>query len=120
MPFADLSDAQLSAILRGKHPALVRDGSDWIVRELAAVGLQEDDEAAENLIRKMAKAGLGLCKARTRKGTRCRALGDGAGGRCSLHGGDSTGPVTLKGKQSALQALARARLKRWGVDPDKA
>lgn len=119
MPFSDLSDEQLIAIFRGKHPALVRDDSDWIVEELAAVGLREDDEAAENLIRKMARSGHGLCKAKTRGGTPCKALGDGAGGRCSLHGGDSTGPVTLKGKQSSLQALVRARLKRRGIDPDK-
>lgn len=113
MRFADLSNEQLFAILHGKHPALVHDGSDWIVRELAAVGLQEDDEAAENLIRKMAKTGCGLCKARTRKGTRCRALGDGAGGRCKNHGGESTGPTTPSGKARAMAALALARIKRW-------
>ncbi|WP_018913668.1 HGGxSTG domain-containing protein [Thiomonas sp. FB-6] len=119
MSFDHLTTEQLRAIIHGKHPALVRGGNDWITDELAAVGLQESDEAADNLIRKMAKTGFGLCKARTRRGSPCRALGDGAGGRCILHGGASVGPVTLKGKQNALQALVRARLKRRGIDPDK-
>ena len=113
MPFADLSNDQLFAILHGKHPALVRDGSDWIVQELAAVGLLENDEAAENLVRKMAKTGHGLCKAKTRKGSPCRDLGDGAGGRCKNHGGQSTGPTTPSGRAQAMAALALARIKRW-------
>ena len=84
--------------------------------------LRENDEAAENLIRKMAKSGHGLCKARTRRGTPCKVLGGGAGGRCSLHGGDSTGPTTAEGRETALQALARGRarlqLLRRGIDPE--
>jgi hypothetical protein len=36
------------------------------------------------------------CRAKTRKGTPCRALGL-ANGRCALHGGASTGPRTAAG-----------------------
>lgn len=44
------------------------------------------------------------CEARTRKGTlcRCKAL---ATGRCRLHGGKSTGPISIEGKLRALQNL---------------
>ena len=118
MAIRDLPTEALAAILRGVRPAFATGEGDWIKDELRAVGIDPDDERADNLIRKMNKTGFGLCKARTSKGTRCLALGDGAGGRCSLHGGDSTGPTTPKGKQRALEALVRARLKRLGIDPD--
>ncbi len=69
---------------------------------------------------KMGKSGCGLCKAKTRKGTPCLALGDGRGGRCKNHGGQSTGPTTTSGKARASAALALARIKRWKtVQPDK-
>jgi hypothetical protein len=44
------------------------------------------------------------CGAKTRKGTacKCKAL---TNGRCKLHGGLSTGPRTIEGKQRALSNL---------------
>ena len=45
------------------------------------------------------------CGATTRRGTACQRKDIGAGGRCKLHGGMSTGPRTRKGKRrSALNA----------------
>lgn len=43
------------------------------------------------------------CGARTRAGTQCKRLGSGAGGRCRMHGGDSTGPRTEEGKSKSAQ-----------------
>ncbi len=56
------------------------------------------------------------CGARTRKGTPCRAPGNGAGGRCKLHGGKSTGPRTKKGKEAARLAVVR-RWSRYRAEP---
>ncbi|MBW4048849.1 MAG: hypothetical protein HIU89_13255 [Proteobacteria bacterium] len=60
-------------------------------------------------MRKMEKSDCGLCKAKTRKGTACLALGAGRGGRCKNHGGESTGPKTDAGRKRALAALERYR-----------
>lgn len=49
------------------------------------------------------------CGARTRIGGHCRARGSGAGGRCRLHGGASTGPRTADGRERCRQAV----LRRW-------
>lgn len=116
MAIRDLPFEALGAILQGVHPAIAA-GETWIEDELRAVGIAPDDERAWLLLSKMGKTGFGLCKAKTRKGTPCLALGDGAGGRCKNHGGLSTGPTTPKGKQRALEALVRARLKRLGINP---
>lgn len=48
----------------------------------------------------------GLCGARTRKGTSCANRGM-ANGRCRMHGGKSTGPRTMEGRER----IARARRK---------
>ena len=113
MAVRDLPTEALVAILRGVRPAFATGEGDWIKDELRAVDIDPDDERADNLIRKMNKTGFGLCKAKTRKGTLCIALGDGAGGRCKNHGGQSTGPRTANGKVRAMAALALARVKRW-------
>ncbi len=112
MAIRDLPNEALAAILRGVHPAIAA-GNDWIEDELRAVGVDPNEDRAWLLMRKMEKTGLGLCKAKTRKGTLCIALGDGAGGRCKNHGGQSTGPRTANGKARAMAALALARVKRW-------
>ena len=50
----------------------------------------------------------GQCGARAKStGKPCRARGTGAGGRCKLHGGASTGPRTPEGKARALANLRR-------------
>jgi hypothetical protein len=54
----------------------------------------------------------GRCGARTRSGEPCRAPGNGAGGRCKLHGGKSTGPRSKKGKEVARLAVIR-RWEKW-------
>lgn len=46
------------------------------------------------------------CGARTRKGTPCRCKA-GRNGRCNFHGGLSTGPRTLAGKQKSATNLPK-------------
>lgn len=55
-----------------------------------------------------------FCGARTRKGTscRCKALKNG---RCRLHGGLSTGPLTEAGKRKSAENLVKARIALTGV-----
>jgi hypothetical protein len=45
-------------------------------------------------------------------GQPCRAPGNGAGGRCKLHGGQSTGPRTTEGRARIAEA-ARRRWATW-------
>jgi len=49
------------------------------------------------------------CGARTRAGHACRRKGSGRGGRCLNHGGKSTGPRSIEGRQR----IARAQTDRW-------
>ena len=51
------------------------------------------------------------CGARTRKGTPCQRHPYGLKGRCPLHGGLSTGPRTLEGRQR----VAEAQRQRWAA-----
>jgi hypothetical protein len=44
------------------------------------------------------------CGARTRSGKPCIAPGTGRGGRCKNHGGLSTGPKTIEGRQRVIEA----------------
>ncbi len=107
----DLSLDALSAIINGKPAPLVM-GGDWIDAELRAAGIDPDTADPDRvwlLAHKMEKTGYGLCKAKTRKGTPCLCLGDGANGRCKLHGGMSTGPRTPEGRERALENLLRGR-----------
>ena len=50
-----------------------------------------------------------LCGARTRAGHPCKRRGLGRGGRCANHGGASTGPRTMEGRQR----IAAAQRARW-------
>ena len=52
------------------------------------------------------------CGARTRPGHPCRRKGSGKGGRCPNHGGKSTGPRTIEGRNRIANAQ-RARWQRW-------
>src|SRR5258705_12274866 len=69
----------------------------------------------EETARGMLEAGLlrlrwPRCGAYARStGKPCRAQGNGRGGRCKLHGGNSTGPRTKEG----IQRLREAAKKRW-------
>jgi DNA-binding XRE family transcriptional regulator len=47
------------------------------------------------------------CRARTRKGTPCRAMALPGKARCKFHGGMSTGPKSDAGKERIRQALKR-------------
>ncbi len=52
------------------------------------------------------------CGAKTRSGQPCRRQGSGRGGRCINHGGYSTGPKTVEGRQR----IADAQRRRWLAD----
>ena len=39
-----------------------------------------------------------LCRAKTRSGYPCKRVGNPKNGRCYLHGGKSTGPITEEGR----------------------
>jgi len=52
------------------------------------------------------------CGARTRAGHPCRRKGTGKGRRCRNHGGRSTGPRTIEGRERIASAQ-RARWQRW-------
>jgi hypothetical protein len=60
------------------------------------------------------------CGAKTRAGHPCQRKGLGRGGRCANHGGASTGPKTIEGRQR----IAEAQRRRWAAcamaaaDPD--
>lgn len=49
------------------------------------------------------------CGAKTRAGHPCRRKATGRGGRCSLHGGKSTGPRSIWGRER----IASAQRERW-------
>lgn len=51
------------------------------------------------------------CGAKTRKGTRCRLLSEAGRRRCKFHGGMSTGPRTIEGRER----IAEAQRKRWAL-----
>ena len=59
------------------------------------------------------------CGAMTRAGHPCRRKGLGKGGRCSNHGGMSTGPRTEEGRQRLREAVrarwARQRAERVAI-----
>ena len=54
------------------------------------------------------------CGAMTRQGTPCKAKAL-KNGRCKNHGGLSTGPRTLEGKERSRQAVVR----RWHGEPTR-
>ena len=56
------------------------------------------------------------CGARTRAGHPCKRKGLGKGGRCPNHGGMSTGPRTIEGRQR----IAEAQRRRWKANRAKA
>ncbi|MBL4874387.1 MAG: helix-turn-helix transcriptional regulator [Rhodobacteraceae bacterium] len=49
------------------------------------------------------------CGAKTRKGAPCRLLSEAGRRRCKFHGGMSTGPRTIEGRER----IATAQRKRW-------
>ncbi|MHA6686881.1 HGGxSTG domain-containing protein [Mesorhizobium sp. A556] len=53
--------------------------------------------------------GLSLCGAKTRKGAPCRAKALPGRNRCKFHGGMSTGPKTIQGRDR----IAEAQRRRW-------
>jgi hypothetical protein len=52
------------------------------------------------------------CGAKTRRGTPCQRPGTGQGGRCHLHGGESTGPKSTYGR-AAIGAAQKTRWADW-------
>lgn len=55
----------------------------------------------------------GLCGARTKAGKPCAHAGSGKGGRCHLHGGESTGPSTFEAGGTRSKQLAGALQGLW-------
>lgn len=55
----------------------------------------------------------GRCGARTRAGKPCAHSGTGKGGRCFLHGGESTGPTTFEAGGRHSKQLAGALAGLW-------
>ena len=66
-------------------------------------------EAEEAMMRALARV---PCRARTRRGTACRALSEPGRRRCRFHGGRSTGPRTAEGRARIAEAQ-RLRWARW-------
>ena len=65
---------------------------------------REDERAAKRRVR---------CEARTtRKGTPCKNMSEPGRRRCKHHGGRSTGPKTVEGRERIAEAQ-RARWARW-------
>lgn len=60
-------------------------------------------------------AGPKRCGARTRKGTPCRAKVLPGKARCRFHGGLSTGPKTVEGRDRIAEAQRR-RWARWRIE----
>ena len=54
--------------------------------------------------------GLLICGAKTRSGMPCKSFVVAGGKRCRLHGGYSTGPVTLEGKLRCAENMRRVRI----------
>lgn len=87
------------------------------IRARAAWGFTEPDtKRIEAELARMAKAHAQRqatmrmrCNAKTRKGTPCRALSLPGKQRCKFHGGLSTGPRTIEGREK----IAEAQLTRW-------
>jgi hypothetical protein len=69
-------------------------------------------DAFPRSVRTPARYGVQLCGARTRRGTLCQRKGLGKGGRCPNHGGCSTGPKTIEGRQRISQ-VQRQRWAEW-------
>jgi hypothetical protein len=75
-------------------------------RWLAVLEQRAAKATARDVVRKLKER---PCCAKTRSGTSCKRRGLGRGGRCANHGGLSTGPRTLEGRQR----IAEAQRKRW-------
>ena len=101
-----LTDEELIANFRRLEAQ--EDSVYGLMRKWIAVGASP--ELAARRADSYLRTGLLPCMAKTRKGTPCMAQGTGAGGRCRLHGGESTGPRTDRGRERAAAALRRY----WG------
>lgn len=61
---------------------------------------------------------MNLCNAKTRNGGTCKRPGNGAGGRCHLHGGKSTGRPIVTGRYSVVHRASLAdKLAQFRADP---
>ena len=75
-----------------------------VLRAYIAWRAREDERAAKRRVR---------CEARTtRKGTPCKNMSEPGRRRCKHHGGRSTGPKTVEGRERIAEAQ-RARWARW-------
>ena len=81
-----------------------------------AADIDPATELGQRLLRKLERTDGHLCLATTRAGTPCIALGSGAGLRCRLHGGASTGARTPEGKARALANLLQYRERAPGAE----
>ena len=77
---------------------------DWFEWGLAKRSLRKD----AGISRRNSTARV-RCNAKTRKGTSCRNLSEAGRRRCKFHGGMSTGPRTIEGRER----IAKAQRRRW-------
>ena len=77
---------------------------EYLDTKLAAELKRLTDNAAIKQARERVR-----CGAKTRKGTSCRLLSEAGRRRCKFHGGMSTGPRTIEGRER----IAAAQRKRW-------
>lgn len=102
----------LARLERSMEAARQRERAEDLASRVSAAGVDPDSELGQRLLRKVERADGYLCLAQTRRGTLCIALGSGAGWRCRLHGGASSGPKTEEGRARALANLVQNRRQR--------
>lgn len=94
------------------HEAKERlDWSGWAVQQMAAA-LEAREVEVQPINPVIIRAGQRvICGAKTRKGTPCRCKSEPGRRRCKFHGGMSTGPKTLEGRER----IAQAQRRRWAA-----
>ncbi|MEO1919070.1 MAG: HGGxSTG domain-containing protein [Paracoccaceae bacterium] len=58
------------------------------------------------------------CGAKTRKGAPCRLLSEAGRRRCKFHGGMSTGPRNLEGRER-IAVAQKQRWEKWRFENDR-
>ena len=106
------SAAQIRAGLAFQTPTCRRTTQDAVTppapNQLDNPGTEPNTRACDTRKAKQMKT-YSKCGARTRRGTRCLCRPLKPGGRCRLHGGASSGPVTERGRRQSAENLKAAR-----------
>ncbi len=95
--------------------ALMGDQVLWVLSDAAR---EFEAEVARFLAAADRSTARVSCGARTRNGTPCRAKSEPGKSRCRLHGGLSTGPKTVEGRDRIAEAQRRRWAKRKASDVD--